>query len=523
MQRLWKKATRAGVMLAALIVLVPLAKAFGEEAQLPFKLNLRLVDAAATQAQPSASGNVLALLVKDSITIALKNNLDITIEGYNPQLRMQDTTFQKATFDPSAFLESGYTDNRFPPAFSPLLMSSTALASYWNYNVGMRQMLPTGGTYEFRFNNQYYNYGGISNVATGYNSQLLLTLTQPLLRNFGIEANETGIRIAGNNESISREQLRLKVSTVVTQVQNAYAELSYARENLKVQQRSLSLARELLALNKARVRAGVAAPVEVTQAEAQEAANVQNVILAEKAVRDNEDTLKVIMNLPASGNWGQEIQQTYTLTFDPKSFNLDETIQKALENRYEYKSAKYDIENKELSARLARNQLLPNLALTGSVGANGWGNNWGNDMGAVGSNQWISYGLGVVLTVPLGNRAAQSNYTKAQLTSDQAKASLKQLEIQIVQQVREAVRRVEAFANRVTANVAARVLAEEQLRVETKRLEAGVSTTFNVLTFQSDLTAAQGNEIRAIADYYEALTNLENVRGTVLEANGIEM
>ena len=123
----------------------------------------------------------------------------------------------------------------------------------------------------------------------------------------------------------------------------------------------------------------------------------------------------------------------------------------------------------------------------------------------------------------MGNRAAQSNYIKAQLTTDQAKTSLKQLEIQIVQQVREAVRRVEAFANRVTANVAARVLAEEQLRVETKRLEAGVSTTFNVLTFQSDLTAAQANEIRAIADYYEALTNLENVRGTVLETNKIEM
>jgi outer membrane protein TolC len=82
---------------------------------------------------------------------------------------------------------------------------------------------------------------------------------------------------------------------------------------------------------------------------------------------------------------------------------------------------------------------------------------------------------------------------------------------------------VEAFANRVSANYAARVLAEEQLRVETRRLEAGVSTTFNVLSFQRDLATAQANEVRAVADYYEALTNLENVRGTVLETNKIEM
>jgi outer membrane protein TolC len=271
------------------------------------------------------------------------------------------------------------------------------------------------------------------------------------------------------------------------------------------------------------VRAGVAAPVEVTQAEAQEAAQVQNVILAQKAVRDNEDTLKVVMNIPATGSWGQEIQPTYTLSFEPKSFNLDETIQKALENRYEYKSAKLDIENKELSARLTRNQLLPDLAFTGTVSTNGFGNAWGGDMGSLGGGGYVSYGLGVVLTVPLGNRAAQANYIKAQLTADQAKTTVKQLELQIVQQVREAVRRVDAFANRVSANYSARVLAEEQLRVETRRLEAGVSTTFNVLSFQRDLATAQANEVRAVADYYEALTNLENVRGTVLETNKIEM
>ena len=85
------------------------------------------------------------------------------------------------------------------------------------------------------------------------------------------------------------------------------------------------------------------------------------------------------------------------------------------------------------------------------------------------------------------------------------------------------MRRVEANAKRVDANRAARVLAEEQLRVEERRLQAGVSTTFNVLSFQRDLTQAEANEIRAIADYYEALVNLDHVRGTVLEANHIEM
>ncbi|MEK6717981.1 MAG: TolC family protein, partial [candidate division NC10 bacterium] len=200
-----------------------------------------------------------------------------------------------------------------------------------------------------------------------------------------------------------------------------------------------------------------------------------------------------------------------------------EAIQKALENRYEYKSAKLDIDNRELSVRLTRNQLLPDLSLTSSVSTNGFGGVYGSDLSEMGSSHFASYSVGVVLTVPLGNRSAQASYLKAKLTADQARTSLKQLVLQITQQVREAVRRVESDAKRVEANRAARVLAEEQLRVEQRRLEAGVTTTFNVLSFQRDLAAAQGNEIRAITDYNKSLANLEKVRGTVLERNRIEM
>jgi outer membrane protein TolC len=451
----------------------------------------------------------------------LKGNLDIAIEGFTPQIRDQDLLTEKSVFDPSAFLEALRSDNRLPAGLN-LLTGQRVLNDLWNFNTGLRQKLPTGGTYELRFNNQFLDIPSGA-VQQGFISSLGLTITQPLLRNFGFEANETGIRIASNNQSISREQLRLKVSTITTQVQTAYVELVFAIQNLEVQRRSLKLAQDLMALNQARVRAGVAAPVEVTQAEAQQAARVGDVIVAEKAVRDAEDSLKVILNLPGSTGWGQEIQPTYSLSFDPKPVDLDEAIRIALDNRYEYKSAKLDIENREISVRLTRNQLLPDLALAGSVNTNGFGVGYGNTMDSMTTGNFISYSVGVVLTVPLGNRSAEASYAKARLTVEQAKTSLKQLELQIVQQVREGVRRVEANAKRVDANRSARILAEEQLRVEQRRLEAGVTTTFNVLSFQRDLAQAQASEIRAIADYYNSLANLESVRGTVLEANRIEM
>ena len=514
----WLRLTPWMVALTAVLVLPRPGITAGLEDPLP-PLQIRLAQALGQSATGSAPGG-MALSLREAIAISLQNNLDVTVEGYNPRLREQELINARAAYDPTAFLEGTRTESRNPVSAS-FVTKPGANYSLWDWNTGIREQLPTGGSYEFRFNNEYLRSQALGN---SYTSRLILTLNQPLLRNFGFEVNLTNIRIATNNQSISREQLRLRVSTVVTSVQNAYFDLIFAVENLGVQQRSLSLAQDLVTLNQARVRAGVAAPVEVTQAEAQRAAQVQNVILAEKAIRDAEDNLRVILNLPATGAaWGQELRPTDSATFLPVQTDLDAAIKAALENRNEYRSAKLDIDNRELQVRLARNQLLPDLSLQGIFSLAGGQPVYADALSQLGTPTYPTYTVGVVLTVPIGNRAAESNYIHAELSRDQGKASLRGLELTIVQQVREGVRRVEAFARRVDANRAARVLAEEQLRVEQRRLEAGVSTTFNVLSFQRDLAAAQANEIQAITDYNKALANLDSVQGTVLERNRIQM
>ncbi len=139
------------------------------------------------------------------------------------------------------------------------------------------------------------------------------------------------------------------------------------------------------------------------------------------------------------------------------------------------------------------------------------------------SGRFNNWSAGLNLTVPLGNRAAEAGYTQAALQEDQSRVSLRNLELQITAQVREAVRRIDTNAKRVEAARVARALAEEQLRIEQRRLRAGVSTTFNVLQFQRDLTAAQATEVQAVSDYQKALVNLERVRGTVLEKFKLEL
>jgi outer membrane protein TolC len=353
---------------------------------------------------------------------------------------------------------------------------------------------------------------------------LSLSVTQDLLKNFGVDVKTAPIKIARNNQAISVTQLRLQANQVITNVHNAYWNLVFAIENLEVQRRSLRLARELQELNKARVRAGVAAPVEVTQAEAQAAAQVQNVILAEKAVRDAEDQLKLILNIPDGERiWAKSIVPADRPPFELVQAEVDASIQRALERRPEYAEAKLNLQNSDLNLRVARNQLLPSLQLQGSVGLNGLNGSLGGDYSRLTSGDFTSWSAALVLEYPLGNRAAKSAFVQAKLSYDQATTTLLNLKRQIISQVREAVRRIEADVRRVEATRAARALAEEQLRVEQKRLEAGVTTTFNVLSFQRDLAAAQASEIQAITTYNQDLANLELVKGTVLEKNQLEL
>ena len=469
----------------------------------------------------------LRLSLREAVLLALKNNLDIAIANYNPKINAEGITIAKAVFDPTFSLTLDANRTVAPTANVLAAGQGVPVSKIENrdVNTSLVQKLPFGASYTLDLtNNRTKTNSSFASINPAYKTVLKLSLTQDLLKNFGVDVNTAPIKIARNNQAISVTQFRQQANQVITSVHSTYWSLVFAIENLEVQKRSLRLARELEDLNKARVRAGVAAPVEVTQAEAQAAARVQDVILAEKAIKDAEDQLKLIVNFPDGERiWARTVLPADTLPFEVTPMNTDASVQEALEKRPEYAAAKLTLQNSDLDLRVKRNQLLPSLQLQGNVGLNGLNGSAGGDLDRLTSGDFTQWSAALVLTYPLGNRSARSAFTQARLSHDQAGTSLLSLKRQIVSQVREAVRRIEADVRRVEATKAARALAEEQLRVEQKRLEAGVTTTFNVLSFQRDLAAAQASEIQAITTYNQDLANLELQKGTILEKNQIEL
>ncbi|MEK6618790.1 MAG: TolC family protein, partial [Nitrospirota bacterium] len=208
-------------------------------------------------------------------------------------------------------------------------------------------------------------------------------------------------------------------------------------------------------------------------------------------------------------------------TLEPIS--LEEAIDIAIERRPEVLQASKIIETSELNTKFAKNQLLPNLSFQGTTGLAGLGKDGGDMLQRNFGGDFYNYGAGLVLSYPLGNRSAWSQYNKRQLEARNAQASLQSVRQQVIVGVKEAVRRVQTDFKRIETTRSARIMSEKQLQAEQERLNVGLSTTRFVLDFQRDLATARGNELRAIVDYNKSLSNLARNKATTLERYQIEL
>jgi HAE1 family hydrophobic/amphiphilic exporter-1 len=115
----------------------------------------------------------------------------------------------------------------------------------------------------------------------------------------------------------------------------------------------------------------------------------------------------------------------------------------------------------------------------------------------------------------------QFKSTKA--TLQQVVLQLKQFEQNVMVEIDNAVKQAQSAYQSVDATKQARIYAEAALDAEQKTYAVGKATTFDVLQLQNNLTTAKSNEIRALANYNEALANLNAQEGSTLEKNNINL
>jgi outer membrane protein len=466
----------------------------------------------------AAGAQQIELSLQKCISLALESNLNIRIQRIDPQIQDALVTTAQGRFDPLLSLGPNIDFSEDPSSTPFLTGADVRTGNTQGLFLAFSDPIFTGGSYGFNFNsNRSESNSTRQELNPAYRSGFTLNVTQPLLEGFG-GVNKASITIARNNKEISLLRLKAELIGTLSAVQNAYWELVFARENLTAQELVLKQARELLTVNQRRKEVGKATVSDVLQAQAAVASREADVIAAQDSVKDAEDRLKRITNMIQDQNlWEVSILPADTPSFEAVDVALQESIATALQNRPEYAQVKIDLENSDIEIKVAQNQRLPRLDLEGSLSLNGLGGKLDEPLSQVGKVQHDTWRVGMFLRVPIGGRRTAGELKRSELQKEQGLLTLQDLEQLIITQVRGAVRQLETDKKRIDATRAAEDFARQALGAEQKRYDLGLSTSHDLLQFQSNLATATRNRLRAVIDYHQSIVGLYEALGVTLE------
>lgn len=457
------------------------------------------------------------LTLAEAVRSAVEKNLDVQADLYNPAMAQADILQSEGIYDTTLRLSTAFNYSVTETASSFLTGSLTDRQKTLDINPGVSQLIPIGGTLGLTFNNTFYNNNSTRSFNNYWNSDLTLSLTQPLLKNFGKEPTELAIMVARNSKGESIERFRTTLSNMVARVRTEYFKLYSLREDLEVKKTSLLLARKILDDTKARVNAGVLPAMEILNAEFGVASREKDLIDAEKAVQDQNDLLRVLLQFPER----VEIIPADMPLRAPLKVNEEEMIRRSLDNRPEIREQRTALKSRELEMQVARNRTLPDLNLNASAALTGLDRRYNRDLEKIGSTDYPVWGVGLQFSYPLGNNAADNEYIKSKLRLEQARTQVKSLEANVENDVKAALRGVESGYKQIDVTDRGRAFAEERLRSFIKKNEVGLATTKDVLDVENDLATAKSNQIKALVGYSDAITELWRVTGEILDQTGV--
>ncbi len=401
------------------------------------------------------------------------------------------------------------------------------------FTASYAQMFPLGTSYSLTLNGQrqsstqqnlLFNPASVTRFALGVN--------QPLLNGFGRLSNERFIMVARNNTKVAEHVFRLQVINTVVAVENAYWDLAALQQSVRVAEQALAVAQQLYRDNQIRLDVGTMSPLDVTSAESEVAARTRDLTVATTNLQLQEATFKNMLVKKV----GPELDSVRIVIKDPMPESsqtdipdLEKALAEALETRPELHQAGITLQNQDISVRFTGEALRPAFSVFGFyAGAGLQGTSTGTSAGildAFGQSfkaEYPEYAGGFSLSILLRNRMAQADSLRSQLERNQLLISRQRSRNTISLEVRKAIIGLMQGKAQVEAARKAAALAREIWEGEKIKLDAGASTSYQVILRERDYTNAKYAEVGARVTYAKAMVEMDRARGATLQRNGIE-
>jgi outer membrane protein len=495
---------------------------------------------------PDSSGPRVSLTLEDAVKRALENNLDIAVERIGQQIFDVNMASIRSVYSPvvSSLISNQSSKNASTSTISGGQTGSTITNSTLLFNGALAQDVKWGGgNFSATLDNRRQETSNLTaTINPSYQPTWSAQYTQPLLRDFKIDATRQQLLVTRINQDVSDIQLQQITMNTVANVRNAYWDYVFAVQSVDVSRQSLLLADELLRNNQTKVEIGTMAPIDVVQAQSQAAQQRQAVVTAEGTRRTAEIALKrLIVSGTADPLWTATIEPVDRPDFRPEPIDVSSATQRALSTRTDVLQARKNLEANDITLRLLNNQKLPQVDLQTRYATTGVGGtrfvteegNCVNRCQVIGTipggyfdaldtlfrNRLPTWSMALNISYNLGTSTADASIARARIQQSQIEVQLRQLDLQVTSDVSNAAIMVQNAAERVQAAQSSRDLAQQQLDAENSKFGVGMSTNYQVVLAQRDLANAQNLELQAVLAYRKAVVDFERVQQTGTAGN----
>jgi outer membrane protein TolC len=396
---------------------------------------------------------------------------------------------------------------------------------------------------------------GYSSYSPLLQSTFRATATQHLLQGFGPGINGRFILQAKNNRRITDSAFRQQVLYTVNQVENIYWGLVSGYEDEQAKERALAQSTQLTADNRKQLEIGTLAPLDVVNSDSSVATDKQALIASKTNLEYQQLIMKqaIARNLNDPQLANAPVIPTDRVGLDrlpEEDMPVDDLVRVAYVNNPQIEQAVLNMKNNEITIKAEKNGLLPIIDGYAFYGASALGGaqnptllcgGFGSTTSVpcpAGTSPTVGYndvfghlfnssspdkGVGVNITIPLRNRAAQADQARSQMEYRQSQMRLQQLYTQIRIQVINGQYALTNDRAQVMAAEAGRTFANQSLDAEQKKYKLGASTTANVLQQGRNLAISENTLISATAAYAKDRAALLQLLSNTLDKYSISL
>jgi len=509
---------------------------------------------------PQARG----LTLKEAIYIAIKNNPSLKAAELDPVASMETVREANGTFDPNLTAQ-GDIEKTVVPVTSALQTGGSGgyIQKFYDWNFGLNKVSAvTNGTWGVTFNNDRALSNSLfAGVNPVYTPNLALSLSQPLLQNFGWQFATINVRIAESGQKQAQWTYGQALQDFVQRIGGDYWNVVLAEENLEVARAALTFNLDLVRQNAISVKVGTLAPINLQEAQSAAATAEANVYTAEANLKNSRTQLRQDVMLNPYGTFVPSEIQPLTRPNPQERTVVDE--QQALELAVQYLPSlgnmREAIRDALLQVKFSENQVLPQLNLgaqfgltstagttpclpgfgsTAPPGANcstplsavkppngtklPYGGIYGDALDRLWGFSYYNYAAVLTFQLPLDNAVARAALAQARVQYETQRVLYRAALSQMVVNVESAISNLYADQKRAAATASATYYARQALHDEEVMFRVGMATTHDLLQFQEEEVSAEGNQVQAEVDLENAKLALLHADGTLLQAFNID-